>query len=498
MDLKKSLILYVVYIFSFALLCINVNADSQSEKLDRIESQVQDALIKINRMEKENKDIPSIKAGPGLKIKSGNNEIKLAGRIHYDVGMHDADEVMSCEVAIAEGGSCFTDGTNFRRLRLGFSGKYGDGFYYKTQVDWGASAKQQSTLSDSDGMNDITSVDEAFMGYKLGKNSTISLGKQKIPLSFAESTSSNDLPFIERAPSVDAMTDYTLGPKRMSVQYRNWDKKLGYLFEGAIHGSGDMTPTENFDEQLGYTGRLVYAPIHEKKHVLHLGAWYDWTDTDTGDTSMEYDYRIGLNVSDEKPIDADIGSDLGGVTEMTHYGAEIAYLYNGLWFAGEWLWGEMDRDLSPSSRFYNTTSTCSKIEANMGYAEIGYSIGGERRYTIKKGGWKRPKVKNPVNKGGSGLVELGIRQSNSSLNGLCDGYDGQGRMSNTTFGLNWQLTNNNRIMFNYILADLDGEAVDEVSSLKQGDTANGIPGLTSEDGATHTVRALGIRFQTNW
>ena len=68
-------------------------------------------------------------------------------------------------------------------MRLGFSGKYGGGFYYRAQVDWGASAKQQSTLGDADGMNDITSVDETFMGYKLSKNSTISIGKQKIPLS---------------------------------------------------------------------------------------------------------------------------------------------------------------------------------------------------------------------------------------------------------------------------------------------------------------------------
>ena len=50
-------------------------------------------------------------------------------------------------------------------------------------VDWGASAKQQSTLTDN------TSVDEAFMGYKLSKTLQFLL-VNKIPLSFAESTSS--------------------------------------------------------------------------------------------------------------------------------------------------------------------------------------------------------------------------------------------------------------------------------------------------------------------
>ena len=79
-------------------------------------------------------------------------------------------------------------------------------------------------------------------------------------MSFAESTSSNDLPFIERAPSVDTMTDESIGPKRMSIQYRNWDKKMGYLFETAIHGAGDTTSSETFDEQLGYTAR---ASMHQ-------------------------------------------------------------------------------------------------------------------------------------------------------------------------------------------------------------------------------------------
>ena len=54
------------------------------------------------------------------------------------------------------------------------------------QYDAGASAKQQNiTSSDSDAHNDIFSVDEAFLGYKLGKNTTVSIGKQKIPVSFA-------------------------------------------------------------------------------------------------------------------------------------------------------------------------------------------------------------------------------------------------------------------------------------------------------------------------
>ena len=52
---------------------------------------------------------------------------EVSRKNYFDVGMHDADPILGCDVANTEGGSVF-DGTNFRRLRLGFSGKYGEVF----------------------------------------------------------------------------------------------------------------------------------------------------------------------------------------------------------------------------------------------------------------------------------------------------------------------------------------------------------------------------------
>ena len=151
---------------------LNVNADSHADKLDRIESQVQDALIKINRMEKENKDVPSIKVGPGLKFKSGKNEVKLGGRIHFDAGSYKNEKGAKCEVNDTTGGSCLVNGTNFRRMRLAMSGKYDDFYYYKASVDWGASAKQGSDATDN------ASIDEVFLGYKLAKRSFTKIYRQ--------------------------------------------------------------------------------------------------------------------------------------------------------------------------------------------------------------------------------------------------------------------------------------------------------------------------------
>ena len=503
MNLFNKIILCLTLVLMTLSLTNLSRADGHSDRLDNIESQVQDALIKIKGMEKKTKDVPTIKVGPGLKIKSGKNEVKFGGRIHFDVGMHDPDAAVACEQADTSGGSCFVDGTNFRRLRLAMSGKYASMYYYKVSVDWGASAKQGVVnSSDNDAANDMASVDEAFLGYKLGKNTTLSIGKQKIPLSFAESTSSNDMPFIERSTAVDALTDHTLGPKRMSAQLRNWDKKMGYLVETAVHGAGDTFTTESAHEQVGYTGRAVYAPILQKNHVLHLGYWHDITEIDqrgtmsttTGDATVEWDYRIGLNVSDEKGVDADFKSTRG-LTDMQHYGAEIAYLNGPFWTAGEWLWGQINRDILGS----DDTNTNTSYEANAGYVEAGFTINGQRRYTIKKGGWKRPKVKNPVEKGGNGVMEIGVRHTRISLNGMADKETGsmnaKGSQYSTDLMFNWQLNNNNLIKVNYIMADLSCQSVSNITGQGCGTTVNGV--VNPKDGETR-VNALGIRFQSNW
>ena len=57
----------------------------------------------------------------------------------------------------------------------------------------------------------------------------------------------------------------------------------------------------------------------------------------------------------------------------------------------------------------------------------------------------------------------------------------------------------NRILFNYLMVDLDNEAVDEITSLAPGDSGNGaLSNITNTDGQTSRVNAIGIRFQSNW
>ena len=97
MNLFNKIILCLTLVLMTLSLTNLSRADAHSDRLDNIESQVQDALIKIKGMEKKTKDVPTIKVGPGLKIKSGKNEVKFGGRVHFDVGMYDENFLLNEE-----------------------------------------------------------------------------------------------------------------------------------------------------------------------------------------------------------------------------------------------------------------------------------------------------------------------------------------------------------------------------------------------------------------
>ena len=191
----------------------------------------------------------------------------------------------------------------------------------------------------------------------------------------------------------------------------------------------------------------------------------------------------------------DDADDKGSWTDMEHYGAELAYLFGPAWFQAEWIWGQFNRD-----PLAGDSNTFKSYKANGGYYQFGYVLGSERRYTIKKGGWKAPKVKNDVAKGGSGVHEIAIRREQLSLNDLADSASSgftinEGTQKTWTFGYNWYLNNSNRIMVNYIHVDVDCEAVNNVTSAACGESAGGI---TNDPDNYTSIKALGVRFQTKW
>lgn len=426
----------------------------QNAEIAVLKEAIQDLQIKLKGLEAsqaaqaDKSDEPKIKVGPGLSISKGENSVALTGRLHWDVGIYPSDQFE---------GEDFDTGTNLRRGLMGVKGKSG-AFSYNLTIDVGGSADD----------NNEAEIDEAAIYYSPSKTLKFGFGKMKIPVTFEESTSSNDISFIERSLPIDMFTDKTLGPKAVNAQV--WVYGAQSLVEAAIHAVGDTKTYSAVDggaEDMGFTVRAVYAPIKTETSALHIGGWMDRSSGPVGDA--RWGYRTELNVADFKPLyGGKENSDLDG---MTHYGFELAYLNGPFWAQAEYNSGTFEK------------SSGSDVEADGYYVQAGYVIGGAKRYNMKKGAWSGPKVKNPFPGKGMGVIELAARYSVMDLGTDTSTPSHYGKQSNVTFGLNWYLNNNSRVMFNTIRVNLD-----EATSGTYGE----------DESVTDDFWVHGIRWQYKW
>ena len=194
---------------------------------------------------KKKKGQASVKLGPGLKIKQGDSEVKVIGRLHYDFRSFDDDFVTSPD---RDSGSS-ADGFETRRARLGVQGKMHKDFKYKIQLDASKDKK--------------TKIDEAYFNWKYTNPLSIRLGKFKQPVSLEEQTSSNDIDLMERS-YVNQLVDA---------------KKLGFMLHGEAFNAKYYFSTyqqgstmDSDSEGMMYAFRTHMNPVNG----LHFGVSSQW------------------------------------------------------------------------------------------------------------------------------------------------------------------------------------------------------------------------------
>ncbi len=443
---------------------------AQNAEIEEIKEAIQNLQIKLERLEAaqaaqaDQGDGLTISPGPGLMVSDGKKSVQLTGRLHWDVGLYPSDKFE---------GENFDTGANLRRGRLGIKGK-SDEFSYNLTIDVGGSADD----------NNEAAIHEAAIYYSPSKNLKFGFGKMKIPITFEESMSSNDLNFIERSMPVDMFSDKTLGPKAVNAQV--WVYGEQSLIEAAVHlqsetslGSSksytDNDGTADEGEDLGFTVRGVYAPIKTTTSALHLGGWLDRSAGSVSNKDTYWGYRTELNVADYKILR---GNSVSGSSDgMIHWGLEAAYLHGPFWVQAEYVNGTIEQ-----------TDGKPDVEGDGYYVQAGYLIGGAKRYSMSKGAWSAPKVKNPFPGKGIGVIELAARYSVVDFGIDPDEPSHAGSQSNITLGLNWYLNNNSRIMLNTIRVDLD-DAVHKTATFENGVLTNGV----SDSFWVH-----GMRWQYKW
>jgi len=362
-----------------------------------------------------------------LATPDGLFEFNMRGRMLVDAGWaSDGDGTMDLGA------------TEFRAARLGIEGKA-----------W----KNTKYIIEADFAGNKVSIADAYVQYS-GAGGKWTFGQFKTPNSLEELTSSRHTTFMERASFTDAF-----GLSRMiGVKYGNGGDNWTFN-AGAFRGSAGSTDE---DEGEVFSARFTYGDNFDNGTWM-LGASTRFRNVGGG-SDLRYRQRPHNHLSDRFIATSRIAS------KDRFYGFEGAVQMGSFHVASEWATltadegGAGGRDAS----FYG------------GYFEAGWFITGEKKpLKLSKGAWDRPKVKNPVHKGGIGAWQLAAKFDRIDLTG--DGVYG-GEQDTFIIGLNWYLNRHTRFMANYSHSSIE-KAFDVA--------ANGADGENDVD-------TLGVRFQVDW
>lgn len=401
-----------------------------ADDLADLKKQLAALAKKVEKLEAAKKKSVTVKkAEPafGLATDDGLFEMNIRGRIYADyIKASDSD------------GSMDSSGTEFRTARLGVEGKAWKDVKYKFEAEFDGS--------------DIA-IKDAYMAFKTSMGS-LTAGQFKTPNSLDEQTSSRHIAFLERGSFTDAFSFSRQLGFMWSNGNKNYTTKLG-VFKGSSEddGQGDLT----------IAGRATYGD------TMDGGTWMVGGSFRNRDNDSQHRYRQRPHVH---LSDRFVNTDRIGNGDDFFMGAEAAMQYGSLYASSEY--GVL------SAKEASMSNPGDSFKMKGGYIDIGYFLTGEKRpLKTEKGAWDRPKVNNPINKGGMGAVSLNLRYDILDMTGA--GIYG-GEQDTWIFGVNWYLNRHTRIVANY-----SHSSIDKAFNV----AANGADGKNSVD-------AFGVRFQVDW
>jgi phosphate-selective porin OprO/OprP len=376
----------------------------------------------------------------GLKFSTSNKQFQaqIGGRIMADwIWMFDDDDKDEFdEVTDFYSDSYFEDQFEFRRARLFMSGTIWENVQFKAQYDF---AK-----------GDEVEFKDVWMGLKnVPFVGNVKVGHFKEFFSLEELTSSKYITFMERAMINDAF----VGGRSVGIGIHNnyYDGRLGW---GLGYFTGEAT---SHDQEKIWAARVWGTPWYDKDcpGFLHLGVgfrYFDWADN-----SARVRFRPEIHTFDRV---LDTSDDFGSITDADDgayvIGFEAAFVYGPFSLQAELMQMSFDSDAADDPSLFGF------------YVYGSWFITGESR-AYKKGAFQRIKVNDPFHyeDSGPGAWELALRYSYVDFeDGNLYDYpsDGEvsedglleGQVSNFTIGLNWYLNRNTRVMFNYVISDVDG------------------------------------------
>jgi phosphate-selective porin OprO/OprP len=278
-----------------------------------------------------------------------------------------------------------------------------------------------ATNAFDNGFDESGDDDFQWFDYRLDiplyKGTTLSIGKQKEPISMERLTPMTFISMQERAAPVDAM-----------LPARNTGIVLsgGGLNERMTWAVGGFNNSLEGDESFSnaasqVVGRVTAIPVATagQNSLLHLGLGMRYSN---GNEGVRYFTEPEFA---ESPVFIDTG-DINDSDSATTVDLEVSWRTGPLWLSSEWIKTDVESATAGDPTFD-------------GYYVAGvWALTGEtRQYNTKAGLFMRPPVKKSVYENGIGAWELLARYSSADMT---DGNVVGGDMDIASAGIRWWLT----------------------------------------------------------
>ncbi len=407
------------------------------------------------------------------------NCIAITSRVHFDVGGYDYRPNSAATVP-----QRLDDGVNVRRARIGVIGKFMGDWNYALIYDFGGSSDGFASTASVGGVpvgflpgGALSGIENAYLSYTgfkpFGGTLAIEGGVMDLPYTLDEASSSNDLPFMERA-AVGVVARNIAADDFRSAFGARWFNDIFWAgayvtgpTTGAIHSASSVNPNGT-TEQLGAVARVAGQIVSGKDYSLHLGADAEFL-IHPPHNLVTKAQTLTLSERGELRIDPTTLISTGAIANVSGaqvYSVEAAATYGPLFFQGEYFWFNVDRNAATGLPPFGAPSL--KFEG--GYAEASFILTGEtRKYNPAAAAYFGVVPEHPFSLagGGWGAWEIAGRVSTINLNdqlATATGIAG-GRQTIYTAGLNWYVNRNVRFLFDY----LHGNVAKQISPTNIGD-----------------------------
>ena len=266
------------------------------------------------------------------------------------------------------------------------------------------------------------------------KNTTISIGKQKEPISMERLMNMIFEPMQERS----AVSDALLPSRNVGLVWSGRDAETYSTW--AVGFFNDWLDTSKaFNETASQIiGRFTWVPFvsDDESNLLHLGVGYRYSE---GKEGFQFATEPEMN---KLPLFVDTG--FNDADRIDTLNLELSWRKGPFWLASEYMRSKVDNDILDDPSFDGFHITASWI-----------LTGEMRRYNKKNGTFSNVPVAKATDHGGIGAWEISGRYSYLDLDD--GGIDG-GNMQIASLGLNWWVSPVFCINMNYrhIESERDG------------------------------------------